>query len=455
MNHEIPNYDGGIVTYPQKFVQVENIQEIQTIMKNTAEFPSPVRAMGSFHSLTDCASSCGTIIKMSRMNRIHSIDTKRMTISAEAGVQLVDASKALRAMDLQFMTNIEIGNITLGSAACCQTKDALDDVVSGQVNSYVIEIKWVDPAGKLRDASLTRNPGFLYFVRSSYGLCGVIYEVTFRVEPLVPIRFTYIPHKVSDLTEQDVSKIISANDGVICWTVGSVAIFECRNSAPEVKPLTRWLAAVRRKLWSFIAAFVGRAIETYPPSPTVRDLLLKGWFALLRAGYGIMHRIGGFSLDDPDKIVDYRETSPAGRYSFTFWAFPREQWLKTLKEYLDFAEDHFREHQFRCNMPLGSYFIRKDNSSILSYTHDGDIISIDPIHACTTTDREDWSFFLKKFNDWASQRNGIPLLNQSPFIERRHVLAAYGYRLHKIGAWVRGMDPKRRMLNSFFYGLIK
>ena len=136
-------------------------------MKNTAEFPSPVRAMGSFHSLTDCASSCGTIIKMSRMNRIHSIDTKRMTISAEAGVELVDASKALRSMGLQFMTNVEIGNITLGSAACCQTKDALDDVVSGQVNSYVIEIKWVDPAGKLRDASLTRSRGRLrlYLVR--------------------------------------------------------------------------------------------------------------------------------------------------------------------------------------------------------------------------------------------------------------------------------------------------
>jgi hypothetical protein len=455
MNHEIPNYDRGIVTYPQKCVQVKNVQEIQTIMKNTAEFPSPVRAMGSFHSLTDCASSGGTIIKMSRMNRIHSIDTKRMTICAEAGVELVDASKALRSMGLQFMTNIEIGNITLGSAACCQTKDALDDVVSGQVNSYVIEIKWVDTAGKLRDASLTRNPGLLYFVRSSYGLCGVIYEVTFRVESLVPIRFTYIPLKVSDLTEKDVSKIISSNDGVICWTVGSVAIFECRNCASEIKPLTRWLADLRRKLWSFITAFVGRSLQTYPPNPTVNNLLLEGWFALLRAGYGILHWIGGFSLYDPDKIVDYRKTPPVGRYSFTFWAFPREQWLKTLKEYLDFAENHFREYGFRCNMPLGSYFIRQDNSSILSYTHEGDIMSIDPIHACTTTDREDWNYFLKRFNDWASQRNGIPLLNQSPFIERRHVAAAYGYRLHKIGTWVKQVDPKRRMLNSFFYGLLK
>ena len=32
-------------------------------------------------------------------------------------------------------------------------------------------------------------------------------------------------------------------------------------------------------------------------------------------------------------------------------------------------------------MPLGSYFVGKDRSSLLSYTYDGDIISLDPIHA--------------------------------------------------------------------------
>ena len=41
-------------------------------------------------------------------------------------------------------------------------------------------------------------------------------------------------------------------------------------------------------------------------------------------------------------------------------------------------------------MPLGSYFIRQDTSSLLSYTHDGDIISLDPIHAPGDRDKAAW-----------------------------------------------------------------
>jgi len=55
------------------------------------------------------------------MNRTIEIDHDKGTLTAQAGLQFIDASKALRAHDLQFMTNIEIGNMTLGSAARCST----------------------------------------------------------------------------------------------------------------------------------------------------------------------------------------------------------------------------------------------------------------------------------------------------------------------------------------------
>ena len=77
-------------------------------------------------------------------------------------------------------------------------------------------------------------------------------------------------------------------------------------------------------------------------------------------------------------------------------------------------------------MPFGAYHIRLDTNSILSYTHDQEIFSIDPIHA--STDDMAWHDFLQEFNDFAFERNGIPLLNQSPFVERKHVEAAYGQR---------------------------
>ena len=114
--------------------------------------------MGSNHSLTPCAASTGTVVSMDGFTKIVKIDTAKKTLTAQAGLQLVDAAAALRKKNLQFMLNIEIGNITLGSAACCQTKDALDGVELGQVNSYVTGIKWVSPSGELMEASESTEP---------------------------------------------------------------------------------------------------------------------------------------------------------------------------------------------------------------------------------------------------------------------------------------------------------
>jgi hypothetical protein len=61
---------------------------------------------------------------------------------------------------------------------------------------------------------------------------------------------------------------------------------------------------------------------------------------------------------------------------------------------------------------------------------------------------------LQRFNEFAYERNGIPLLNQSPFVERKHVEAAYGARWFEFSEWVASMDPDGRMLNPFFRELL-
>ena len=79
--------------------------------------------------------------------------------------------------------------------------------------------------------------------------------------------------------------------------------------------------------------------------------------------------------------INYSKTPRAARYAFTFWAFPRADYARNLRDYVAWAADYHRRTGFRCNLPLGSYFIRKDRSSLLSYTWDGDMMSLDPIHA--------------------------------------------------------------------------
>ena len=77
MSNRITNYDGGITTLPQKLVYVESVEQIQSILRDAQQFPSAVRAMGSYHSLTPCVSSDGTILNMSRMDRVLKIDRER------------------------------------------------------------------------------------------------------------------------------------------------------------------------------------------------------------------------------------------------------------------------------------------------------------------------------------------------------------------------------------------
>jgi FAD binding domain len=447
----LTNYDGSISTTPQQLVFPQTVPEIQAVLKDTARFPSPVRAMGSHHSLTPCATSDGTIVNLSRMTRVLQIDKHRQTITAEAGLQYIDASNALRKEGLQFVLNIEIGNMTLGSAACCHSKDALDGDEFGQVNSYVTRIKWVTPEGELAEASEDGDLELLRRVRSSYGLCGIVYEVTLRVKPLEASQFTYLPRPVEELTEAEVNEIIERSDGLVCWTLGRTSVFQTKTRTTDRSILGRLQADGRRSLWSNTAAFWARAIDQYLDGP-FEALAQEHAIRLTRMLFFTLQMLGGLHILGPDKTIDYRHTEPSGRYAFTFWAFPRRQWLSSLREYVQFADDHFRRFGFRCNMPLGSYYIRKDQGSLLSYSADDDMFSLDPIHA--PSDQAAWDRFLREFNEFATRRNGIPLLNQSPFVTRAHCERAFGPRWAEFSQWVRSVDPGARMQNAFFRDLL-
>lgn len=80
------------------------------------------------------------------------------------------------------------------------------------------------------------------------------------------------------------------------------------------------------------------------------------------------------------------------------------------------------------------------------------MISIDPIHA--PTDDAAWHHFLKRFNAFCHEHRGVPLLNQTPLVERVHCETGYGERWREFSAWVRSVDPNGRMLNPFFAELL-
>src|SRR5947209_6493802 len=145
---EAHNWFGDICFRPAVVVRPTSELELISIVKDTAKYPSPVRAAGSNHSTTRCVvSEPGTMVDMKGMNRILEIGSDRVV--AQAGALYIDVAKELQKHNLQFYVNIELGNLTMGAAACTHTKDGSFKGEHGIVSSYAIGFKAVRSNGDI------------------------------------------------------------------------------------------------------------------------------------------------------------------------------------------------------------------------------------------------------------------------------------------------------------------
>src|SRR5579872_44029 len=105
----ISNWFGDLVSHPQAIVDANSKEDIIAVLKDTAKYPSPVRAIGSNHSTANCgAADGGTVIRM-KMNQILNIGSDSVTV--EAGATYFNIAQELLKQGLQFYVNTEIGSL--------------------------------------------------------------------------------------------------------------------------------------------------------------------------------------------------------------------------------------------------------------------------------------------------------------------------------------------------------
>jgi FAD/FMN-containing dehydrogenase len=294
----VRNYDGRIHFIPESLVHVETVEELQAVVTDEGHFPRPLRPMGNYHSLTDCVVTDGTVIDMSTLDGVVSVDGEAMTFTAEAGLEYVRASRYLRRLGLQFPLNVEIGNVTLGAAACCHTKDGLHNEDFGQLSSYVIGMKWIDADGNKRSAAVGDEE--FDFMRASHGLAGVIYEVTFQVKPLQKIKVSYLFRQPDELNYAELSRLVAAHKGVFIVTLGDTAVIQTQERISDSEPIEPLLAYRQRRSWSHIlpsrAIRVCRSAQAQGPD-AVRLAIARHLGEAL-SDYETIAALGGLKLLD-------------------------------------------------------------------------------------------------------------------------------------------------------------
>lgn len=444
----LSNWFGSITSSPREVVEVSSVEEIVGILRDSERYPAPVRAVGSNHSTTACGvAEDGTVIVTRKMDRI--VEIGEGTVTAQAGALYIDVNNALRRQGLQFHVNVELGNLTIGSACCGGTKDASMPGEFGQIASYAVGIKMVLPNGELFEVDES-DPELLQVCRSSYGLFGIVYEATFRVRTLAAMKvhhekFTLneFATRLPELRQREASMMLYINPFRDTITV---EFREYRET--DGKSLSEWQWKLRNAVWSRFAPLYGHQVSRLVRWRWLRSALVDFYDGLIVLA--LTRVIKGEATLPLAQQIRYPEVSDNARYTFSIWAFPEDRFIDCLRRYYEFSKEHYRRTGYRIDLLSVGYRILADQSSLFSYSYDGTVITYDPVSTGTLG----WDTFLREYNAMCSELGGIPLFNQTNLLTRSQVQKAFGERLERFERHRRRFDPDDRLLNTFFAELV-
>ena len=444
----VTNWFGNIVSHPSVIVDANSVNDIVAVFKDPVKYPSPVRAVGSNHSTAPCGvADGGTLIRM-KMSNILNIGPDTLTVQADA-VHL-DMAKALEAKNLQFYVNTEIGSLSAGSAACAGTKDASFPGEYGQVGSYITAVKMVLPSGGLLEVTEDAQPDLMQQVRSSYGLFGIVYEVTYKVKPLTPMHVHHTTYSISDFVAAlpDL-KALDYSMMYYLFPFEDKITVEFRKYNPGATGEPNHAAwALRNYIWGTSGPKFGHDTEQNVSIPAIRygiiDAFNAGWRLQLETIVSSDYTI------PPDQIIQYPPVSNDSRYTFSLFAFAEEEFPTALTNFCAFCKNYYAQKGYRSNLLYVGYRISQDQKALLSYSYDGTVMTIDPV----STANPGWDDFLAAYNQFCVGLNGKPLPNQTPGLDAATLQGAYGDKLKILEATRRQYDPQDRLLNPYFRALL-
>jgi FAD/FMN-containing dehydrogenase len=444
----VTNWFGNIVSHPQVVVDATSVDDIVAILRDSSIYPAPVRAVGSNHSTAACGvADGGTLVRM-KMNQIISIGPD--TLVVQAGATHLQMAQALAAKGYQFYVNTEIGSLTAGSASIAGTKDASFPGEFGQVGSYIIGVKMITPTGQLLEVDEATQPELMQKVRCSYGLFGIVYEVTYKIRPLTPMHVHHKTYELQDFVAAlpELKKLDYSLMYYIFPFSNKITIeFRKYNPTATGDP-DRAPWAIRNNLWGSAGPKLGHDITETFSDPTVRYSIIDAFNASWRLT--LENLVVGDNTLPYDQIINYPPVSDDHRYTFSLYAFPEEEYPATITDFFKFCNDYYAKTGYRSNLLYVGYRIAQDQKALLSYSWNGNVMTIDPV----STANPGWTDFLDVYNQWCSDRNGVPLLNQTPALTPAIVQKAFGDHLTAIATAAKQYDPNGRLVNPYFKSLL-
>jgi L-gulonolactone oxidase len=418
-----------------------NLNELKRYLEPDANAVLPIRPMGAGTAATDCNQTiAGSILHMSGVDRVIRVDTYNHTVTVEAGLRLETLVETLAEDGMELIGGFELQGRTVGGAVAAPCFGPCIGNSGSFFSSHVVGMKIITANGEIMTIDASQK-NLLAAFRMSFGLLGVIYEVTLRVRP---IRTFVASHR-----RVTIDKFASIVDTLSVSNVGfKFYLMPYRDRVYldlrryDTDPGNTYTTPWKLKDWgeSTVMPHVFKSLNRIVPIDSVKYRLID---SISEATQGLVNsrlvQTGTNAASQSSKRRSSRKTF------YSTWCFPAANFSMIALAYKEFCEATLENSQYRCDLPAVGYRLSQDASSPLSPSFDETMIAL----TTASTQSKGWDNFVIDLADFSEKWGGTPIISQSRALRAENVIQTYSNRLDFFRRTRRQLDPENRFLSPF------
>ncbi len=446
--NESVQFDIDRIEYPA------SVQELKDIVEKALNQGYTLKAVGIGHSNTEIVAPKGdnaVYVSLTNLNGVKSCSGNEITV--EGGLTLHELCAYLKGRHQEPYSILEYGFFHIGAICGTHAHDTNSKNDSALFASHMTGLKILSynksPDGRFKVVSQefheSTHPQEMRFLRSHFGLLGIVYEVTLRIKPAKMFAIQYTIETIDRFLEHAESAFYEGEEEQRFITFApntrDVFIERRRRLDHEAKSQKKSLKGLIF-FWGRLKAFfhvekIASKIKLRFLQKLIEYVARKTYAFLLP-----MATKNPIILHPCDRAVVYN-TLPT--FDYVEWAYPINQIKSVLTDLLRLQRKHGL-----CNI-FNLYLEREDDDAILSRTFNGDKISIDIVHPGMD---QAWYRFVAEWHEISMQHDGIPHFNKTPrlteLLDRNGMSRFYPIeRIRDYARFRKSMDPEDVFNNRF------
>jgi len=194
------NWGGTYTCSPTRIESPSTEEEIAELVRASVVSGEHLKVIGSGHSFTDIGCTDGCLIKLDNYKRVLEVDRDAGTITAQAGITILQLSDALAPFGLAMENMGDVGYQTISGAISTATHGTGERFRN--ISSQIEALSLITANGEVLHCSPDHEHEAFRAARVGLGALGVISTVTLRCVPAYNIHSVQEPRRIDRLLDE-------------------------------------------------------------------------------------------------------------------------------------------------------------------------------------------------------------------------------------------------------------